>query len=230
MKPYQESSKGRLTFVNNRLRGSSPLRKFLVRTIWRALDHLLDAWQLALDSLGPAPISADSSGAQVRILFVCYGNICRSPMAEGILRQLLALRGLLGQITVDSAGTGVQNVGKRPHWRARACARKRGVNISDLRARQFSSNDFERFDYILVMDQTNLSDVMRSRRGEEGRKKVSMLLDHVPDAKSREISDPVGKGTKHFEEVYDLIERGCLGLLEEIASVQREASKSSPCH
>jgi protein-tyrosine phosphatase len=184
--------------------------------MWARYDQLLDSVHLAIDDPGPPPIKARSSNAKIRILFVCWGNVCRSPMAEGFFQELLAERNLLEVIAVDSAGISDHNVGKRPHWRARQCMRKRGINISNRRARQFASSDFDVFDRIIVMDHSNLNDLQRMTRNESDRRKVHLLLDYVPGANVGDIPDPWAKNAEYFETVCDLIEHGCLCLLEDI--------------
>ena len=136
----------------------------------------------------------------MKILMVCLGNICRSPLAEGIMQHLAKENGL--DWDVDSAGTGNWHIGQAPDPRSIAVAQKMGVDISIQRARQFEPADFNRFDYILVMDDQNLKNVVALAQTEEEKKKVRLLLgsDFVPDPY---FDDAL------FEPVYGLIEQGC---------------------
>mgnify|MGYP001384016747 FL=1 len=102
---------------------------------------------------------SDAASEKVSVLFVCLGNICRSPSAEGVFRQLAAEQGLLESLHIDSCGTGNWHIGKAPDARATAAAERRGVDIAELRARQIQAEDLDRFDYVLVMDRSNLADV-----------------------------------------------------------------------
>ena len=149
------------------------------------------------------------------VLFVCLGNICRSPTAQGVFESLVQSRGLEERISVDSCGTGEWHIGHPPDRRAAAEALLRGYDLSHLRARQLSSGDFERFDYLLAMDNQNLAD-MRAMcpSGLEGR--LSLFLTHAPDAGLAEVPDPYYGGDQGFSRVLDLIEAASEGLLTEI--------------
>lgn len=137
---------------------------------------------------------------------VCLGNICRSPLAEGIMKQKAAENGL--EWTVDSAGTGAWHAGELPDRRSIATARKKGVDISDQRARQFQIADFERFDKIFVMDTQNLSDVLRLATSEAHRAKVELMLDQIHPGLRRSIPDPY-YDDNGFEEVFDMLDQAC---------------------
>ncbi len=152
-------------------------------------------------------MSESSTGAP-RVLFVCLGNICRSPTAHGILREMARAEGRA--LVVDSAGTGNWHEGARPDPRTRAAARACGVGLSDLRARQVSAADFTRFDLILAMDESNRRDLERLRpAGAET--PVHLLLDYAPGPE-REVPDPyLGGG---FDEVFALVETACRALLD----------------
>ncbi len=143
---------------------------------------------------------------------VCLGNICRSPMAEGVLRKKLSEKGI--EAEVDSAGTSNYHVGEKPDERAIACAARHGVDLKSLRARQFRPEDFDRFDRIFVMDLANYSDVISLARTPADREKVDLLL-HVsfPDT-NMEVPDPYFGGDSGFEKVYLLLDNAC-GLLAE---------------
>jgi protein-tyrosine phosphatase len=156
----------------------------------------------------------------VRLLFVCLGNICRSPTAEGVMRALLEREGLAGQIELDSAGTGAWHVGSSPDRRARSAARGRGIELSGS-ARQVEPGDFERFDLVLAMDLENARELRALARGEGERAKVRLLREFDPESAARgdlEVPDPYYGAAGGFEEVLDLVEAACEGLLAEIRS------------
>jgi protein-tyrosine phosphatase len=136
----------------------------------------------------------------MKILMVCLGNICRSPLAEGIMQHLVKQQGL--NWTIDSAGTGNWHVGEGPDHRSVSVARQFGVDISKQVCRQFKPDDFDRFDLILVMDKNNLADVLAQARNEADTGKVKLLLT------DKEVPDPYYDNTQ-FEPVYRLIEGGC---------------------
>ncbi len=152
----------------------------------------------------------------VRICFVCLGNICRSPTAEGIFRHLLRERGLADSVVVDSAGTGAWHVGKSPDSRAAAEASRRGIELSG-KARQFSSSDFDRFDYVIALDDMNASDLAEIAPSAEARNKVRLLRSFEPGAPpGASVPDPYYGGARGFEEVFDICEAACAGLLDHI--------------
>lgn len=149
-----------------------------------------------------------------RVLFVCLGNICRSPTAHGVFEHMVHERGLSELIEVDSCGTGAWHVGEAPDTRSQAEARARGYELSHLRARQLERSDFERFDYILVMDRQNLSDAQRLCPSDyPGR--LSLFLDFAKSA-IKEVPDPYYGGKAGFAQVLDLVESASEGLLDEI--------------
>ena len=152
----------------------------------------------------------------MKVLFVCLGNICRSPTAEGIFRNLVRESGLHHQIQVDSRGTGGWHVAEPPDPRSQETALEFGVDISDLRGAQFSTYDFEQYDLILVMDEGNHRDVLRLARDEEDRKKVDFLLSYSKVPKSRNVPDPYHGGPEGFRQVYKLIEEACHNLLHSL--------------
>jgi protein-tyrosine phosphatase len=161
-------------------------------------------------------VAADAEG-RVRLLFVCLGNICRSPTAEGVMRGLLEREGLSGRILVESAGTGDWHVGSPPDARAAAAARARGLEL-DGSARQVRGADFEDFDLLLAMDRENAEDLRRLAPGEPERAKVRLLREFDPAGGGRalDVPDPYYGAAGGFEEVLDLVEAACSGLLEEI--------------
>lgn len=158
--------------------------------------------------------------ADIGVLFVCMGNICRSPTAEGVFRKLLAEQAPQLKLRVDSAGTHAYHVGQAPDARAIAAARLRGIDISTHRGRQASAEDFENFDYILAMDRDNLEG-LRAIQPRDSRAELSLLLAFAADSPVEEVPDPYFGGPKGFERVLDLIEQGATGLLNRISEVSR---------
>lgn len=150
----------------------------------------------------------------MKILFVCLGNICRSPTAEGIFRQLLEARGLDQQILVDSCGTGDWHKGSAPDGRAQAAALQRGIDISGLRARALMAEDFERFDYILAMDAANL-EAVNALKPEAYSGHTGLLLD-FSDTPGASVPDPYFGGEDGFETVLNLIGGASSRLLDSL--------------
>ncbi|MFP3390867.1 low molecular weight protein-tyrosine-phosphatase [Brevibacillus sp. SIMBA_040] len=145
------------------------------------------------------------------VLFVCLGNICRSPMAEAVFRHLVEKEGLADQISIDSCGIGGWHAGERPHNGTQKVLTQKGISHDTLRARQIKRQDFSEYDYIICMDEENLSEL--NRMAPSG-KKVYRLLDFAPDATEQNVEDPYYTG--RFEYVYELVHAGCQGLLDEI--------------
>lgn len=154
----------------------------------------------------------------VRVLFVCLGNICRSPLAEGVFRFLVDQVGLGDRIEVDSAGTGGWHVGEPPDPRSVETARRHGLDISHQRARRLTRADLDRFDYVVAMDGSNLSAIRALARGDH-RARVLRLLDACPDLGVRDVPDPYYGDGDGFERVWRLVYRGCEALL---ARIRRE--------
>ncbi len=152
-----------------------------------------------------------------KILFVCLGNICRSPMAEGVFRHIAELEGLGGQVEVDSAGTGAWHVGAPPDPRAQNATARRGIDISMLRGRQVKPHDFERFDLILAMDAENHANLLRMAPPEHAHK-VKMFLDYAPETGQREVPDPYFGHSDGFNRVLDLVEAAARGLAQSLKS------------
>ncbi|HTE41331.1 MAG TPA: low molecular weight protein-tyrosine-phosphatase [Steroidobacteraceae bacterium] len=152
-----------------------------------------------------------------RVLFVCMGNICRSPTAEGVLRRELVRDHVGFEVEVDSAGTHDYHVGEAPDRRAIAAASRRGIDLSRLRARAIRDDDFERFDLILAMDRDNL-DLLQRRAPDQYRSRIKLVMEFAPEAYAREVPDPYYGGSKGFEEVLDLLELASQGLLCELRS------------
>lgn len=146
------------------------------------------------------------------ILLVCMGNICRSPTAEGVLRDKLLQAGLLDRVRLDSAGTHDYHVGKPPDRRAQEAARNRGYDLSALRARQVGAEDFSKFDLILAMDQDNYRNLMRACP-EPHRDKVRLFLSFSSQFAGQEVPDPYYGGPQGFDEVLDMVEDAAEGLI-----------------
>lgn len=161
----------------------------------------------------------------MNVLFVCMGNICRSPMAEGIFRREIAKAGLLDKVHIDSAGTHSYHIGSKPDQRAQNAANKRGVNISGLRGRQVADADFENFDYILAMDTVNLNNLKR-RAPARLHGKLKLLLSYSRKYPNLDVPDPYYGGISGFEENLDMIEDAVQGLIKEIQMLQPGKQKS----
>ena len=151
----------------------------------------------------------------VKVLFVCLGNICRSPSAEGVFRKLVIDENLSENILTDSAGTGAWHIGHAPDSRAIYTALQRGIDLSDLRARQVSAVDFSTFDYIIAMDEQNYADLERLS-GESSQDKISLFMDYAENFTDTEVPDPYYGGDNGFEVVLDMIEDAAQGLLKTI--------------
>lgn len=159
----------------------------------------------------------NTNNAKIKVLFVCMGNICRSPTAEGVFTDLVERRHLSDYFKIDSAGTHAYHVGDAPDLRAQKAARQRGIEIKHQRARKFVVGDFEDFDHILVMDDENFQ-VLDYACPEQYKHKISYLLDHAPQLGVRHVPDPYYGGSYGFDRVLDLVEAACEGLLASIKS------------
>jgi protein-tyrosine phosphatase len=148
------------------------------------------------------------------VLFVCMGNICRSPTAEGVFRHLVTEAGLDESIDIDSAGTHAYHVGNPPDRRARAAAERRGISLESIRARRVQPDDYERFSYIIAMDQDNLA-ILDEQADEGHRDKLRLFLE-FSSGPEQEVPDPYYGGPTGFERVLDLVEDASRGLLEEL--------------
>ena len=151
----------------------------------------------------------------IKVLFVCLGNICRSPSAEGVFRKLVEEQGLHEVIEIDSAGTHAYHVGSPPDARAQEAASRRGINMSDLVGRRVDHGDFYIFDYVLAMDESNVYHLQEMAPVEEVHK-IKLFLDFAPQRSEREVPDPYYGGHSGFEHVLDLIEEASEGLLADI--------------
>ena len=153
---------------------------------------------------------------KIDVLFVCMGNICRSPTAEGVFRKVVTDAGMDDHIRVDSAGTHAYHENEPPDRRARAAAERRGIMLDRIRARRFTIADFERFDHILAMDTDNLLILERSAP-EAHRSKVKLFLEFAGVGRGTEVPDPYYGGAAGFERVLDLVEDASRALLEILA-------------
>ena len=151
----------------------------------------------------------------MKVLFVCTGNICRSPTAEGVFRHVAAGAGLAERISCESAGTHDYHVGEAPDPRTQRAAEQRGYNLCDLRARQVSRRDFEAFDYVLAMDEGHLRLLERLCPPQYAHK-LKLFMEFGSDPKVREVPDPYYGGVQGFEHVLDLVEQAARGLLDHL--------------
>ena len=151
--------------------------------------------------------------SQIKVEFVCLGNICRSPMAEAVFRHMVNARGYSDKIVIDSSGTGDWHIGRPPHEGTRRILDTNHISYEGMVARQFTEQDFENFDYIVCMDSNNLRDV-HALPGSDQHSKVIRFMDLLPDEKEENVPDPYYTG--NFEEVYRLVQAGCKALLDRI--------------
>jgi len=158
----------------------------------------------------------------VRVLFVCLGNICRSPTAEGVFRKLVSEHKLELQFEIDSAGTHAYHIGEMPDERAQAACARRGIDISRLKGRRAVAADIEKFDYVLAMDRENYEHLLEiCPPGLESR--IRLFMEFAPNRPEREVPDPYFGGAGGFDRVLDMIEDAALGLLEEIRRARLRA-------
>ena len=150
---------------------------------------------------------------KIKVLFVCMGNICRSPTAEGVFAHLIKQKKLDDFFEIDSAGTHAYHIDEAPDLRAQKAARDRGIELSHLRARQVTYGDFEDFDYLLVMDDDNY-EALISKCPDEHKNKISYLLDYATEVNFREVPDPYYGGQNGFERVLNMVESAADGFLE----------------
>ena len=160
---------------------------------------------------------------KIKVLFVCMGNICRSPTAEGVFAKLIKEQGLDDYFAIDSAGTHAYHVGNAPDLRSQAAALERGIDLSNLRGRKVINGDFEDFDFLLAMDDENYS-ILISACPEQYKTKIKYFLDYAPHLNERQVPDPYYGGAYGFERVLDMIEEasaGFLKTLQESGSIKR---------
>ena len=150
----------------------------------------------------------------MRILMVCLGNICRSPMAEGILRDLAKKGGF--DVVTDSAGTSDYHVGEQPDRRAQLAMQRHGIEINDLRGRQLVAEDFDRFDLLLAMDRSNLRNMLGIAPNEALAAKAKLVMDYAPVHPEREVPDPYYGDDRGFDHVYNMLDEACRNLLNDV--------------
>ncbi|WP_338409205.1 low molecular weight protein-tyrosine-phosphatase [uncultured Flavobacterium sp.] len=141
----------------------------------------------------------------IKVVMVCLGNICRSPLAEGILQLKVDSK----KISVDSAGTANYHVGLHPDKRSIAVAKKHGIDLSHQKCRQFTKNDFKLFDYIYVMDKSNYENIIKLTSSKKETQKVKLILNELPPYKDMEVPDPYYGGNEYFEVVYQMLDKAC---------------------
>jgi protein-tyrosine phosphatase len=147
----------------------------------------------------------------MKILMVCLGNICRSPLAQEILQSKLSAK-----YSVDSAGTAAYHIGKKPDSRSISVAKKYDLDISNQRARQFIQEDFTEFDVIYAMDSSNFDNILSLAKNEEERKKVKLILEEIPNNKSKNVPDPYYGNEVDFEQVFQLLDKACTQISQNI--------------
>lgn len=152
---------------------------------------------------------------KVRVLFVCMGNICRSPTAEGVFRHLVTEMDLESRIETDSAGTHAYHVGQQPDGRAQTAAKQRGINLNDLRARHVTLADYESFEYILAMDTANY-EILLSQSPAHAKPKIRMFMEFATQHTETEVPDPYYGGQRGFDIVFEMVEDASKGLLQDI--------------
>jgi len=165
--------------------------------------------------------SSTPDTTRIAVLFVCLGNICRSPMAEGVFRHLLREGGVEDHFVVDSAGTGAWHVGEPPDTRSAEAAARHGVSLSGS-ARQVRPADLDRFDYVIAMDRDNLGKLQRMQKGSGGHASLHLLREFDPDGGDRDVPDPYYDGLRGFETVYHMVRRSCEALLEHLYPDSRD--------
>jgi len=155
------------------------------------------------------------SDSTYKVLFVCLGNICRSPAAEGILKRMVRRQGLSGKVIVDSAGTAGYHVGELPDARMRQHGTRRGYKFDSL-SRKFTSRDFDRFDIIVAMDDSNYNNIMRLAPDLESEAKIHRMMEFSEKYENDHVPDPYYSGAEGFELVLDLLEDACAGLMVKV--------------
>jgi protein-tyrosine phosphatase len=176
-----------------------------------------------LRGLGRNAISAGMG--KHRLLFVCLGNICRSPMAEGMFRRVAEEEGVLDRFEIDSAGLGDWHVGQAPDSRAQAAALTRGIDISDQCARQVTKEDFARFDLLIAMDGANYDELVELAP-KSARHKIRRFLDYATHAGTKDVPDPFFGGREGFDHALDLIEQAARGLLVYVQGNEAKPAKT----
>ena len=160
----------------------------------------------------------------VRIMFVCLGNICRSPLAHGVFEHLIRARALVGQFEVASSGTGAWHLGQLPDRRMRSTASKHGVQLDHIRAQEFTPDDLQTYDHIYAMDQGNLYNILSFDHGAQHRDKVTLFRTHDPVGASLDVPDPYYSG--RFDEVYAIVSRTCEAILEHLVAAESISART----
>ena len=155
----------------------------------------------------------------IRVLFVCLGNICRSPLAEGVFRMKVQEAGLGDRFEIDSAGTGQWHVGQRADARMRSTARRRGVDLDDLRARQMDRDDLHHFDHVFAMDRSNLHDTLYLDPDGDHSTRVRLFREFDPDPDDYQVPDPYYGGHGGFDHVFDIVDRTAEVILERFREI-----------
>jgi len=150
---------------------------------------------------------------KTKVLFVCMGNICRSPTAEGSFRSIVSKQGLSGSFEIDSAGTHAYHIGNPPDTRSQQTARKHHIDLSNQRARQVHESDFYYYDHIIAMDTDNI-EILKSISPTDSQSQIKLLLDYLPNASLQSVPDPYYEGK--FDEVFEMIYAACTSFLENI--------------
>jgi protein-tyrosine phosphatase len=153
--------------------------------------------------------------SQIKVLFVCMGNICRSPTAEGVFNKYIKDMGTTDRFNIDSAGTHAYHVGEQSDPRSRQTAQSRGVDLSKIRARKVAPSDFEQFDHILAMDSSNLN-ILIDSCPEQYQHKIALFLDYAPEQSETDVPDPYYGGANGFDHVFDLVEDASAGFYKHI--------------
>ena len=187
------------------------------------MNGLIDKLKKATAKVVGRRASPEEAGGR-RVLFVCMGNICRSPTAEGVFRKLLEQHAPELEVHVDSAGTHAYHVGQPPDPRACRAAERRGIDLTMQRARQVTARDFGYFELVLAMDEQNRAELVE-RAPPEYHARIRLLLEFAPDAGRTDVPDPYYGGSVGFEYVLDLAERASLGLIEHL---RRTAPPAEP--
>lgn len=156
---------------------------------------------------------------RIRVLFVCLGNICRSPLAEGVFRHLVEQEGLAEHFEIASAGTGPWHVGEAPDARMRSTARRRGLSLDDLRGRQLERADLYAFDHVFVMDKHNLHDTLALDPDGDHGTRVRLFREFDPEPEHYQVPDPYTGGQQGFEHVYDIVERTARAILDRFKEI-----------
>ncbi len=166
--------------------------------------------------------------APVRVLFVCLGNICRSPVAEGVFRSLARKNGLEGLFQIDSARTGAWHVGQAPDSRMCQTATKHRVDLTGQRARQFIERDLAEFDYVFAMDESNLRDILLHDREDRFHDRVELFRKYDPEPDDYQVPDPYYGGDGGFDKVYTIVERTARALIDHLSHVHDLNTSASP--